>query len=224
MWFTRYKIPKEIIDSRLFEFKGAVQTCNIDVIKFSFKVLTIDLGEEAKASNYYKEIDEFSESLTVGGSRRKILYYAFENLLSSLKFKKELKFNVLTKVPHGFSCPKNRDINNNEFQSYWENVSSLKYHLDEPEVIKRVQIFQNFLFEENYDRDYLNDITWHKSDLTSDIVSGSAFAGDSARLKQWQDFQESIMILNLGTKSIEQKNKALENFAMMLKSLPFNNY
>lgn len=62
MWFTSKKIPKEQIESRVFEFKGAVQTCNLEVVKFSLKVLTVDLGQVAKESNYYKEIEEFDDN------------------------------------------------------------------------------------------------------------------------------------------------------------------
>ena len=75
---------------------------------------------------------------------------------------------------------------------------------------------------ENYDRDILNEIIWHKSDLTSDIVSGSEFAGDSPRLRQLEEFSDSIE--TLGKLSNEQKNKAIEKFKEMLKKLPYNNF
>ena len=65
-------------------------------------------------------------------------------------------------------------------------------------------------------------IKWHKSDLTSDIVSSSEFAGDSPRLRQWEEFSDSIE--TLGNLSNEQKNKAIEKFKEMLKRLPYNNF
>jgi hypothetical protein len=222
MWFTRKKIPKEQIASRLFEFKGAVQTCDLDKIKFSLKVLTEDLGEIAKESIYYKEILNFNDSLTTSGRRRKILYYSFENLLNSLKFNKDLKLNEFIKMPHGFSCPLNTDLNSDDFHSYWSNASYLKFHLDQSEIEIRLQKFSDFILNQNYDEEILNDIKWHNSDLTSDIVSGSKFAGDSPRLSHWEDFSDSIM--SFGKLSIEQKNKAIGKFREMLKTLPYNNY
>jgi hypothetical protein len=222
MWFTSKKIPKEQIERRLFEFKGAVQTCNLGTVKFSLKVLTADLGQVAKESNFYKEIEEFDDKLTEGGSRRKVLYYSFENLLNSLKIKKEIILNDITQMPHGFSCPINRVLENNELMSFWHNVSALKFYLNDLEVESRVQKFSEFILDEDYNADSLNDIKWHKSDLTSDIVSGSEFAGDSPRLKPWEDFSDSIM--SFGRLSIDQKNIAIEKFKEMLKRLPYNNF
>lgn len=222
MWFSSKKIPKEQIESRLFEFKGAVQTCNLEVVKFSLKVLTVDLGQVAKESNFYKEIEGFDDKLTEGGSRRKVLYYSFENLLNSLKLKKEIILNEIIQMPHGFSCPINRELNNNELMSFWHNTSALKFHLNDLEVESRVQKFSEFILNENYNEDVLNEIKWHKSDLTSDIVSGSEFAGDSPRLKHWEDFSDSI--ISFGRLSIDQKNNAIEKFKEMLKRLPYNNF
>ena len=85
-----------------------------------------------------------------------------------------------------------------------------------------MQKFSDFILNQNYDKDIFNDIKWHKSDLTSDIVSGSKFARDSPRLSHWEDFSDSIM--SFGKLSIEQKNKAIEKFREMLKTLPYNNY
>lgn len=222
MWFSSKNIPKEQIESRLFEFKGAVQTCNLEVVKFSLKVLTVDLGQLAKESKFYKEIEEFDDNLTEGGRRRNVLYYSFENLLKSLKLKKEVIINEFIQMPHGFSCPINRELNNNDLLSFWHNASKLKFHLNDLEVESRVQNFSEFILNENYDHDILNEIKWHKSDLTSDIVSGSEFAGDSPRLRQWEEFSDSIE--TLGKLSNEQKNKAIEKFKEMLKSLPYNNF
>jgi hypothetical protein len=222
MWFLSKKIPKEIVSSRIFEFKGAVQTCDLDVVKFSLKVLTIDLGEVIKESSFYKEIENFDDSITPSGSRRKILYNAFENLLLSFKYKNDIKFNELAQMPHGFSCPKSKDKNNLDYQSYWINALSLKLNLNESEIKTRVQKFSDFILDENYNTDDLNDIKWHKSDLTSDIVSGSAFARDTEKLGQWQDFEDSI--LSFGKLSVEQKNISIIKFTEMLKYLPYNNF
>ena len=222
MWFSSKKIPEEQIESRLFEFKGAVQTCNLEVVKFSLKVLTVDLGQVAKESNFYKEIERFDDKLTEGGSRRKVLYHSFENLLNSLKLKKEIILNEIIQMPHGFSCPINIELNNNELMSFWHNASALKFHLNDLEVESRVQKFSEFILNENYDRDIHNEIKWHKSDLTSDIVSGSEFAGDTPRLRQWEEFSDSIE--TFGKLSNEQKNKAIEKFKEMLKRLPYNNF
>jgi len=224
MWFTNKKIPKDQIDLRLFEFKGAVQTCDLNIIKFSLKVLIEDFSRIAKESTYYKEILDFNDSLTTSGSRRKILYYSFENLLNSLKLKKDLKLNEIAQMPHGFSCPRKTDLKNDDFHSFWSNTTSLKYHLNESEVELRVKKFSDFILLESCDMDILNDIKWHKSDLTSDIVSGSEFAGDSPRLKQWEDFSDSITSLVLGSRGTEQKTKAIEKFREMLKALPYNNF
>ena len=86
----------------------------------------------------------------------------------------------------------------------------------------RVQKFSEFILNEDYNEDALNEIKWHNSDLTSDIVSGSKFAGDSLRLKHWEDFSDSIM--SFGRLSIDQKNNAIEKFKGMLKRLPYNNF
>lgn len=222
MWFFSKRLPKEIISSRNFEFKGAVQTCDLDVVKFSLNVLTIDLGESIKESSFYREIVNFNENITPGGRRRNILYDSFENLLLSFKYKNEIKFNVLDQMPHGFSCPKSKDKDNFDYQSYWNNSSSLKLHLDESEIKNRVQLFSDFILDENYNEDDLNDIKWHKSDLTIDIVSGSAFAGDTERLGEWRDFEDSI--LSFGRLSVEQKKVAIQKFTEMLKYLPYNNF
>ena len=222
MWFNSKRIPKEQIELRIFEFKGAVQTCNLEVVKFSLKVLTLDLGQVAKESNFYKEIEEFDDKLTQGGSRRKVLYYSFENLLNSLKIENEIILNEIIQMPHGFSCPIDRELNNNELISFWHNASALKFYLNDLEVESRVRKFSGFILNEEYDEDSLNDIKWHKSDLTSDIVSGSEFAGDSPRLKHWGDFSDSIM--SFGRLSIDQKNNAIEKFKEMLKRLPYNNF
>lgn len=222
MWFTSKKIPKEQIESRVFEFKGAVQTCNLEVVKFSLKVLTVDLGDVAKESKFYKEIEDFDDTLTEGGSRRKILYFSFENLLNSLKLKKDTVMSDSVGMPHGFSSPINRKLNNNDLLSFWCNTSELKIHLDDLEIESRVKKFSEFILDENYNKDLLNEIKWHGSELTSDIVSGSKFAGDSPRLKQWEDFSDSIM--SFGELSIAQKNIAIEKFREMLKSLPYNNF
>jgi hypothetical protein len=222
MWFTTKKIPKEQIELRLFEFKGAVQTCNLRKIKFSLKVLTEDLGEMIKESAYFKEIIDFNDNLTVSGSRRKVLYNSFENLLNAVKLNKDLKLNTYEKIPHGFSCPANVDLNSDNFHGLWSNASLLKFHLSQLEVELRVQIFTTFILDENYNEDVLNDIKWHKTDLTADIVSGSEFAGDSPRIKQWEDFSESIM--SFGKLSSEQKCKAIEKFREMLLVLPYNNF
>lgn len=221
MQFTK-KIPKDQIDSRLFEFKGAVQTCNLEVVKFSLKVLTVDLGQLAKESKFYKEIEEFDDNLTEGGRRRNILYYSFEYLLNSLKLKKEIILNEIIQMPHGFSCPTNRELSNNDLQSFWHNASALKFRLNDLEVELRVQEFSEFILNENYDRDIFNEIKWHKSDLTSDLVSGSEFAGKSPRLRQWEEFSDSVD--TWGNLSNEQKNKAIEKFKEMLKRLPYNNF
>ncbi len=222
MWFTSKKIPKEQIESRLFEFKGAVQTCNLEIVKFSLKVLTVDLGQVAKESNYYKEIEDFDDKLTEGGSRRKLLYFSFENLLNSLKIKKDIILNDINQMPHGFSCPINRELDNNNLISFWHNTSDLKFNLNDLEVESRVQKFSEFILNEEYNTDSLNDIKWHKSDLTSDIVSGSEFAGDSPRLKTWEEFSDSVM--SFGRLSNEQKYNAIEKFREMLKKLPYNNF
>lgn len=223
MWFTTKKIPKEQIELRFFEFKGAVQTCDLGKIKFSLKVLTEDLGQAAKESKYYQEIIDFNESLTTNGSRRKVLYYSFENLLNSLKLKKDIKLNEFVQMPHGFSCPLNTDLNSNDFHRLWSNAATLKYFLSQSEVEVRVKYFSDFISNENYNEDELVDIKWHKSDLTFDIVSGSEFAGDSPRLTQWEDFSNSIMSMS-HSKSIDQKKKAIESFKEMLKTLPYNNF
>lgn len=118
MWFTN-KIPKNQIDSRLFEFKGAVQTCDLGIIKFSLKVLTEDFREFAKESTYYNEILNFNDNLTPYDRRRKLLYYSFENLLNSLKFRKDLILKEIIHMPHGFSCPRNTDLKNDDFQKYF---------------------------------------------------------------------------------------------------------
>jgi hypothetical protein len=222
MWFTSKKIPKEQIDSRLFEFKGAVQTCDLGIIKFSLKVLTEEFSEIAKVSTYYKEILEFDDSLTPSGRKRRVLYYSFENLLNSLKLKKDLKLNEFIQMPHGFSCPRNTDLKSVDFHSFWDNASSLKLHLVQSDVELRVHKFSEFILNENYNEDVLNDIKWHNSDLTSDVVSGSEFAGDSPRLKPWEDFSDSIM--SFGKLSTEQKSKAIEKFREMLNTLPYNNF
>ena len=216
-------MSKEQIDSRVFEFKGAVQTCNLEVIKFSLKVLTADVEDVAKESKYYKEIVDFDDALTNGGSRRKILYYSFENLLNSLKLKKDTVINDSIEMPHGFSCPFNREINNNEMLSYWHNISALKFHLNDLEVESRVQKFSEFILNENYNKDVLNDIKWHNSDLTCDLVSGSNFAGESPRLKSWEDFSDSIISF-FGSLSSDRKINAIEKFNVMLKRLPYNNF
>ena len=85
-----------------------------------------------------------------------------------------------------------------------------------------MQKFREFILNENYNEEVLNEIKWHISDLTSDIVSGSKFAGNSPRLRHWEDFSDSIM--SFGRLSINQKNNAIERFREMLKSLPFNNF
>lgn len=222
MWFTNKKMPSDQIGSRLFEFKGAVQTCDLEKIRFSLKVLTSDFHDTAIKSEFYKEIIEFEDSLTTSGSRRKILYYSFENLLNSLKFKKDFHFNPFNKMPHGFSCPINADFNTQDFESYWSNSSLLKFHLDQPEIDRRVKLFSEFILDDNYSDDLLNDIKWHNSDLTSDIVSGSKFAGDTSKLEKWEEFSDSIMCL--GKLSVEQKQKAIIKFKEMLEGLPYNNF
>ena len=150
-------MPKAQIDSRLFEFKGVVQTCDLDKIKFSLKVLTVDLGQTAKESNYYQEIIEFNAGLTASGSRRKILYYSFENLLNTLKLNKNIKLNEFVQLPHGFSCPLNTDLNRTDFQSFWSNAASLKFSLSQAEVELRVKYFSDFILNENYNKDELKE-------------------------------------------------------------------
>ena len=227
MWFTSKKIPKEQVESRLFEFKGAVQTCDLNIIKHSLKVLTADLPETIQDSPYFKEVMDFNQhsvlgGLTKNGTGRRILYNSFEKLLNSSKLKKDIKLNEFGKMPHGFSCPINTDLNSVDFNSFWSNASSLKFHLTQSEIESRVQIFSDFILNENYNQDDLTDIKWHKSDLTSDIVSGSEFVGDAPRLKNWEEFSDSIMCF--GKLSIDQKNKAIEKFKEMLRSLPYNNF
>lgn len=221
MWFTK-KIPKDQIDSRLFEFKGAVQTCNLGIIKFSLKVLTEDFKNLTEGSNFYLEILEFNADLTAGGSRRRILYNSFENLLNSVKLKKDIKLNVIDKMPYGFSCPHGTDINRNDFHNFWSNASSLKLNLTKSEVELRVHNFSVFIHSDNYSDDELNNIKWHNSDLTSDIVSGSIFARDTIRISQWENFSDSIS--SFGRLTTEQKNKAVEKFKEMLIVLPYNNF
>ena len=115
MWFTSKKIPTDIVESRLFEFKGAVQTCDLNVIKFSLNVLCSDLPDSIKDSPFFKEIMNFDFALSKGGSARKVLYNAFENLLTSTKIKKEVNLNDIENMPHGFSCPENCKFENINF-------------------------------------------------------------------------------------------------------------
>ncbi len=227
MWFISKKIPKEQVESRLFEFKGAVQTCDLNIIKHSLQVLIVDLPETVKDSLYFKEVMDFNQysvlgGLTKNGNGRRVLYNSFENLMNSSKFKKDLKLYEFVQMPHGFSCPSNTDLNSSDFHSFWRNATSLKFNLTQSEVELRVHKFSDFILNENYDNDVLNDIKWHKSDLTSDVVSGSEFAGDSPRIREWEEFGDSIM--SFGKLSIEQKNKSIERFRELLKTLPYNNF
>jgi hypothetical protein len=223
MWFNTKRLPKEQIELRLFEFKGAVQTCDLERVKFSLRVLISDLGQKAKESIYFKEIEDFSDSLSEGGSRRKILYYSFENLLNSLKLDKNTKLNEFIQIPHGFSCPLNTDLAITDFSSFWENTSSLKLHLDESEVNARILKFSEFILNEHYNDDELNAVLWHKSALTSDIVSGCLYAGDSPRLKEWEQFSDVITSL-IFSKSLEKRNAVIDKFSNMVKKLPYNNF
>lgn len=224
MWFLKKKLSEEQINSRLFEFMGAVQTLNRDVYIQSLQVLTSDLPNEiVTKSKFYVEIINFKASLTTGGSRRKILYYSFENLLRSIRLNKNNVLNEISNLPHGFSCPKNSK-NNSDINSLFNN-DQLKFHLEKDEIEKRTEDFSNFLLQENYDKETLNEIAWHKSILTSDIVSGCLFAGkDSNKLrkKTWNEFKESSF--TFGKLSPEQKETVIDKFKTMLKDLPFNNF
>jgi hypothetical protein len=222
MWFTSKKIPTDIVESRLFEFKGAVQTCDINVIKFSLNVLCTDLPDSIKDSPFFKEIMNFESALSKGGSARKILYNAFENLLTSTKIKKEVKLNDLENMPHGFSCPENCNFENINFIDYWTDTKFLKLYLEEVEINLRTKKFSEFLLDENYSDDILNDIKWHESDLTSDLVSGCKFAGDAARSVLWEEFGDSIMKMRKLT--FDEKNIAIDKFSKMIANLPFNNF
>lgn len=222
MWFTSKKIPTDQLESRLFEFKGAVQTCDLKVIKYSLNVLSVDLSDSIKDSPFFKEIINFDSALSKGGSARKILYNAFENLLTSTKIKKEVKLNDMENMPHGFSCPEGCNFGNINFADNWTNTKLLKLHLEEEEIKLRTKTFSEFLFDENYSDDILNDIKWHKSDLTSDLVSGSEFAGNTAKSPLWEEFGDSIM--KLRKLYPNEKNIAIDKFSQMIAKLPFNNF
>ena len=133
-------------------------------------------------------------------------------------------------MPHGFSCPKNSDLKTKDKNAFWTDTSELKLHLDDIEIKKRVEEFSNFLLQENYKEDKehsLNEIVWHNSNLTSDIVSGSLFAGKDAeklRNKAWVEFHESRQCLACMKLSAEEKENIIANFENMLKVLPFNNF
>lgn len=224
MFFTKKNLSAEQINSRLFEFKGAVQTCDLNVIKLSAKVLTYEFGENINENKYFKEIEDFNESLTETGSRRKILYYSFENLLNSVKVDKKIQLNFADNLPHGFSCPKGNDMDNKIFKSYWENSNLLKKNLDDQEIAKRTKLFSDFINAEVYNDDILNDIKWHKSELTHDIVSGSSFAGEKLTLPSWNAFSELISSSIFIKPTQEAKNKMIDAFLKMLQTLPFNNF
>ena len=231
MWFLKKKLSEEQINSRLFEFMGAVQTLKPDVFIQSLKVLTSDLpNENVTKSKFYVEIINFEvgsgpfNKLTPGGSRRKILYYSFENLLRQIRLDKKNVLNEISNLPHGFSCPHNSK--NNSDINFLLNNDQLKYHLENDEIEKRTEDFSNFLLNENYDRKTLNDIIWHESILTSDIVSGCLFAGEYSkklRKKTWNEFQHSRMVV-MGKLTPKQKETMIDKFKNMLKDLPFNNF
>jgi len=56
MWFLKNKISNDQLESRLFEFKGAIQTCDLNVIKYSLRVLTIEFLDDAKESPFFVSI------------------------------------------------------------------------------------------------------------------------------------------------------------------------
>ena len=120
-------------------------------------------------------------------------------------------------IPHGFSCPKGNDFENLNFINNWNNANSLKLHLEETEINLRTLNFSEFLLDENYSADILNDIKWHVSDLTSDLVSGSVFAGDTIKLKPWEEFSESIM--KMRKLYPDEKNIAIDKFSQMIAKL-----
>ncbi len=230
MWFLKKKLSEEQIDSRLFEFMGAVQTLNRDIYIHSLNVLTSDLPNDSVTnSKFYADIINFKvgsgplNSLTANGSRRKILYNSFENLLRGVRLSKKNVLNEISNLPHGFSSPKaSKDITDVKFSL---NNNQLKHYLEKDEIEKRKEDFSNFLLQENYDKDTLNDIVWHRSELTSDIVSGSLFAGKNSKKlikKTWNEFQDSRMVF--GKLSPEQKEIVIEKFTAMLQDLPFNNF
>jgi hypothetical protein len=228
MWFTKKKISNEQIEARLFEFKGAVQTCDLNVIRYSLNVLTVDLPSLTKDSQYFKEIIEFDGSLSKDGRARRILYNAFENLLRSIRLNSKIELNDITNKPHGFSCPENNNFENLNFIDNWTNSNTLNLNLDEFNISNRIKIFEDFLFDENYNDDELNEIKWHNSDLTSDLVSGAKFAynsdGSKQNLKPWEEFSDSISSTFMGKLDLEKKKFVLDKFSLMLRHLPYNNF